>query len=247
MNASKKYPLPEDERRALVSNMVLTDVVLLVIGVVLAALAYGLTTLNWADAFLKLAWAGSLTTMLTPHWAMVALPAALIVVFEAVDRLMWKRSSDYREDVMEIRQGMNGELPRLGVGQLAALLALVGIAEEFALRFGLLKLAWAAFDLIAPGPLSAAAAILLQAGVFMLMHNQYDRAWSLLAVFGIGAVFGVVFMLTSSLLTVIVAHFLYDFGDILLERRRMETDPDYFAGKVPTRAVLDLMDQAEQR
>ena len=236
-NVAKTYPLPEEEKSALLKQVLVSDGVLAFFGIVFATAAMSVKTGDWTVSFFGSTWLPLTDAAYDPNWLMIILPLALALVFGIADVVMSKRFPEYRQDVLDIRQGINGELPRLGPVRMVVLCAYAGATEEIAFRYGLLGFFIAVSQALVPGVLSLAAAILLQAGIFAFMHDQYGRVWELAIVLTVGIAFGIVYVITQNLLVVMVAHALYDFIDLLIERYRMMKEPDYFDGNVPNDLV----------
>ena len=90
--------------------------------------------------------------------------------------------------------------PRLPAWAIAAIALSAGVGEEALFRAGLQV--WLGDHL---GPI---AAITIASGLFAAFHLGKPIITALL--FGVGALFGVVYWLTGSLLTVMVGHVIYD-------------------------------------
>jgi membrane protease YdiL (CAAX protease family) len=58
----------------------------------------------------------------------------------------------------------------------------------------------------------------------------------------LGLLLGALYVHTSSYLTVAAAHTLYDIVNLLIERRRMTHEPDYFGGKAPDNVMSEIID-----
>lgn len=239
MKVSESYPLPDKERRLIVQNIVVGDGIMIVLGLLLGVVTTAFAHGTWSYALAGSGWWHDLAATLVPHPAMVVLPVALLVAFQIADRLLWPRSEGYRAQVLRIRQGMTGELPRMSPALLLALFALVGFSEELLFRYGICGFVLQVCKMALPIPEagSAAVAVIVSAAVFTLAHVQYKSTFGTAVVFCIGVLFGAVFLATGSYLAVAVAHWLYDFGDTMTERFRISRDPDYYAGEVPVDAL----------
>ena len=231
----KLYPLPSDERRALVRVVLASDALLVAVGYVLAVILalFDGTCPGDVPGALLWGWVECLKRALVPDFAMLWLTATLLVLSWGSYLVLWRVSEGFRSCVYRIRQGMNGELPRLPLVQIAVLMALVGFAEEFAFRFGVLGVLAVLLGPVLPAWLAAALALVVSTALFTVMHSQYHDPWSLGTVCAVGLVLGAAYLLTGSLLAVWTAHSLYDFADTLMERHRMRSEPDYFRGRVP--------------
>ena len=217
-----------------------SDSILAIFGIVFATLGMSVRTGDWMADFFGSSWLPLSDMGFEPHWLMFGLPIALSFVLFVLDAIVRPRREDYREELTATRQGVNGELPRLPLAYRVALCIFVGFTEEVAFRYGLLGFLIAVSQAFIPGVLSLAAAVIIAAGVFALMHAQYNGAWTLSIVFGIGIVFGGAWIYTDNLLVVIVAHALYDFIDMQIERHHMTHEPDYFEGKVPNYILVGM-------
>lgn len=242
------YPLPPDERRMLIANVVASDLAL-----ALAGLACGLVA-----AFIEGACGGSggitgsgarfveglgLALMLDAGnnaLAGVALALLFCAVMEFVNALMFGNFPSYTDEVMRTRQGVNGELVRLPIFDLVWMMPIVGLSEELAFRYGIVGLTLAALKPLMGFAGAGAVAVILSMALFTLAHRQYDGIWSTSFVALYGALLAIVYTTTGSLLCVAICHALYDFVDLLVERTHMYLEPDYFDGKTPDHALEDM-------
>lgn len=241
----EKYPLPEDEHKALVQNLLVSDVLFLIIGVVLAIALTGLRTGDWLASF-AFGWFSDYAATFIPTVWMVVVPIALAAIAFIGARLLFPRVESFRNSIISVRQSVNGELPRLPLPQLVGLMLLVGLSEETLFRYGLLGLLLYAFGILVPTPAAQIISLLLSAAIFTLVHNQYNDAWTLGTVFVVGIVLGALYIFTGSLLAVAFTHALYNFIDTLSERHSIMTEPDYYHGKVPSRAILDEIERLQK-
>lgn len=243
-SASERYPLPHEEGLLLVKSILLSDVLMVVSGLVLADVTASLEHGTWAYALPGLGWWEGMRPALTLRgWpAMFLVPMSLLAVFQGLHGPLWSRSKRCRSQVREIRSGVNGELPRLSPALLLALFAVVGISEEFLFRYAILGFVTFVCSsvLSLPRLLSATLAILVSALVFAFAHVQYDNAYANAVVFAIGVLFACLYLATGSLVVVAVAHWLYDFGDTMAERGRMTRERDYFGADAPVDAMRRL-------
>ena len=165
----------------------------------------GLLLWTWsgrrAGEFVDLSWTGVLTGL--------ALAAALIllafVLFRGFPRI--------GERLVRLQAPTFGMLgPRLGWLPIVLLSLGAGIGEEALLRGGLQTLLG---DYLGPG-----AAIVLSSAAFAAIHWAKPVITALL--FVIGAIFGVVFWYTGSLLAVMIGHVLYDIWALRYLHREMQ-------------------------
>jgi membrane protease YdiL (CAAX protease family) len=247
LNAEQKYPLPARERRLLAQNLLANDLIFLVLGGLLFSLAIGVSTGDWAGAFGRRAVSTLAERLSGFSWLAVAGPLAVIAVLETGERIFRRHSEDFdHNDMLEIRQGINGELPRLGLGTMLLLMVVVGLAEELLFRVGIIDLARALFGLVWDGPVVTAAAVALSAVVFAVVHGQYGQTWAKATVLILGLLLGALYVHTGSYLTLAAAHALYDFANLLIERRRMTREPDYFGGKAPDSVMSEIVDSRSE-
>lgn len=247
LNAEQKYPLPARERRLLVGNLLANDAIFLVLGGLLFSLAIGASTGDWAGAFGRRA-VSTLAERLSGFcWLAVAGPLAVVAALELGERFFRRHSEDSdRDDTLAMRQGINGELPRLGLGTMLPLMIAVGLAEELLFRVGVIDLARALLGLVADAPLATAAAVVLSAVAFTVVHSRYGRTWAQATVLILGLLLGALYVHTGSYLAVAAAHAIYDLANLLIERRRMEREPDYFGGKAPDSVMSEIIDSHDK-
>lgn len=150
MNAEQKYPLPARERRLLVQNLLANDAVFFVIGGLLFSLAIGVSTGDWTGAFGRCAVSVLASKLMGFSWFAVAGPLAVVAVLEIGERIIRQHSEDSdREDMLEIRQGINGEQPHLELSTMLLMMIDVGLAEELLFRVGIIDLTRALLGLVA--------------------------------------------------------------------------------------------------
>lgn len=243
-SAEREFPLPEREKHLLIANLIGSDILLLVIGLVLATCVTCARSgdLAWAvaglGAFSELA--GSMRAV--PE--MIVLPLAVAAACEALGQLLKPRSASYRAETKQIRHGINGELPRLGVAALAALMVVVGFVEELVFRYGIVGIVLALLARVVPQTVAVVVAIVASAVVFAFAHTRYQGKFSIATVFVIGILLGAFYVETGSLLACAVFHALYDFCGLMFERWHMVHEDDYFDGDVPTKAIEEMAAQA---
>ena len=241
-NALKTYPLPEGEQQALLKTSLASEGLILVVGIVLAiALSAAEGGISHALPF---GWLSDLASAMSLHWAMLVLPPAMIVLLEALDALGTRFSKSYRQSVMRTRQGVTGELPRMAMRHIVPCMIAAGICEELLFRYGLLGLAVLVLDKLLPYPAAAALAVALVSLAFWAAHVQYRDAWTSGYVIVMACLLGTVYLATGSLLSMMVAHALYNIADIAIERRKMVREPDYFHGSIPVDIVTRMTNPA---
>ena len=246
-----KYPLPARERTLLIEELLRSDALLLVAGIVLTIVFTGASSGDWFWTIVCFGWGYNLGQALTlgenPLMTIalaLAIPLVACGITTLVERLMWARSESFRNDTYEIRHGLNGELPRLPVATLAALTALVGFSEEYAFRYGIISVLSLFFAQFFDMRLAVFASIAISAVLFAMLHTQYGRLWERLVVVVLALAFGLLLVVTGSLLAAALSHAAYDFVGLLLERRRMRLDECYFGEEpAPTNVVEKLMEE----
>ena len=236
--AQEKYPLPEEERQALVRAAIASEGLILAAGLVVA-IVLSVAAGGWAHAF-PFGWVADIAATMRPHWSMVALPIAMIALLEGMDTLGWRFSESYRRAVMDTRQGVTGEMPRMDMGSIVACMAAAGICEELLFRYGLLGVAVLVLQMVLPHAIAAIVAVILVSVAFAAVHVQYRSAWTLAFVTGISCLLGGVYLATGSLLSLMFAHTVYNIANLAIERRKMVREPNYFGGKVPVSALADF-------
>jgi membrane protease YdiL (CAAX protease family) len=244
--STRSYPLAPEERRMLVANVVGSDVILALSGLacgLLAAVVAG----GFEGAFGRFAEGLGLAFSIDAMGnalAGVALALLLCAIMEFVNALMFGGMTSYHDEVMRTRQGVNGELVRLPVIDLVWMMPVVGLSEELAFRYGLIGLTLALLRPLMGFEAAGTVAVVLSTVLFTLAHQQYNGLWDTSFVALYGALLGVIYTTTGSLLCVVVCHALYDFIDLLIERAHMHLEPDYFGGKVPEHALEDMVQDA---
>lgn len=246
-SAQSEFPLPDQERHLLIANVIGSDIILLIVG---AILAIGATWARSGDISWTVAGFGALSELVGSMRAMpemIVAPLALAAASEALDHLLRPRSAAYRAEMRLIRHGVNGELPRLGVASLAALMVVVGFVEELVFRYGVLGIVLALLSRVAPSAAAAAVAVFASAALFALAHTRYRGLYSVSTVFVVGILLGAFYIQTGSLLACAVFHAIYDFCGLMLERWHMVHDDDYFDGDVPTDAIARMAEAKGRR
>ena len=244
-------PLDADEAWVLGVNMLFTQAMLLAAGAVLVLLSTGIATGEWLEATVGFGW----VRVIGDSLAALPLPATLVLGCAAGTLLAlaaWAnerralRSEKGRAAVLKARQGINGELPRLPVPALVALLVLTGFAEELLFRLGMIGLVESLLAGALPPAAAGAVALLASSVAFWLAHARYRDPLTSIVVLALGLALGGLFMATGSLAVAALAHALYDLAVVLIDRTRMRRDPSFFGGPAPTRALLDQLEEKER-
>lgn len=239
-------PVALDEAAAIVINLVITQVAMLAAGLAGAVVRAGVASGDWEAAVLGFGWVDGVAASLGAlPAAPTALAAACLGAVLCVAAYFWEKrafAKRDRADVLRLRRGVDGELPRLPVVVWLALMVLAGFAEELLFRYALCGLA---LDLIAgslPCFAATAAAVIISSVVFWLAHARYRSLASTTATLLLGVALGAAFIATESLAVAAGTHALYNIGVLAIARFRMHRDPEYFGGPAPTRALLDQLE-----
>lgn len=236
--ALQKYPLPEEEQRALFGTAMASEGLILA-GSALVAMALSALQGGLGHA-LPTGWLEDIAAALHVHWTIVVLPFALIVLMECTDQLGMRFSASYRRAVAETRQGITGELPRMTTARVVACMVAAGFCEELLFRYGLLGLVLLGLEAVLPHVGAVVLAVAAVSLAFWAVHVQYRSAWTAGLVIVMSCVLCSAYLATGSLLTVMVAHAAYNIANICFERRRMIREYDYFAGRIPIEEVTKL-------
>lgn len=244
MSVRTKYPLDSQEESTLIVNLALTQLLLLLGGIIGAMIICGMLTGDWQDAVLGFGWADMIAASVTalPWDQTIAAGLALAAVFYFVDWLVENqamKSDDGRQAIIDARQGVNGELARLSCPMIVLLLCMAGIAEELLFRFALLGGLQILCDFFMPTWMASLTALIVASFFFWLSHVRYRDFWSSLVVLILAFALGIAFLASGSVLVTALAHAVYDLADVFAERWKMSSDPDYFCGTVPSRVILD--------
>ena len=253
--SSTRLPLPPldpEERWALCINLLMTQGLMLAVGIIASIMLAGFASGDWLDATIGLGWlraiARSLTTLPAfPTVAIACVAAAIFCVVAWTSERRALRTESGRASVFNSRRGVNGELPRLPLPALVVLTAIIGIAEELVFRFALIGIVVAVLTTALPSVLAVFIGLFVSSVAFWFAHVRYrDLATTVLTlVLGFGL--GVLFLATNSLAVTALAHALYDLTVLVIERIQIRRDPDYFDGPAPTRALLDQLEAEDAR
>lgn len=242
----KVEPVDLDEAAALVINLLISQLVIVVAGCAGSVVLAGVTSGDWAGAALGFGWLRSIADSLCALSAAQSLVlAALLGAVFCVAAYFWERrafAKGKRAEVVSLRRGINGELPRLLIVLWIVLMTLAGFAEELLFRFALLGLAIELLAGVLPDVAAAVAAVVVSSLLFWIAHVRYRSLASTVATLLLGVALGAAFLATGSLAVAAGAHALYNVGVLAIARFRMNRDPDYFAGPAPKRVLLDQLE-----
>lgn len=247
MDLRTMHPLDADEVRILAYNLLLTQALMIAAGIAGTIVVVGVTSGDWAGATIGLGWAaeiGASLTAIPPAAALgigILAALALLGIGHAAERRALA-TKEGRASVMASRQGIDGELPRLPLPALIALVALIGFGEELAFRFMLLGGVACVLGLALSPLISGVIALVVSSAAFWLAHVRYRDRMTTALTLVLAATLGAVFLATGSLLAVAVAHAVYDCLELIGSRRAMRRDPDYFGGPAPRHVMLDELE-----
>ena len=248
----EKYPLDPAEEQLLRDNLAASQALLLLLGVAGCVLVSGLSDGKWLAALAGFGWARviaeALVALDVPQALLLGLgmAAAFLLVGTAMES--WAmRSEEGRRGVVEARRGVNGEMVRLSLPLLALLMCMAGFAEELLFRVVALGGVLVGLSLVMPVAPAALLAVTFSSIVFWMAHVRYRDLYSTILVLLMAVALGLCYLFTASLTAVWVAHTAYDLADLVVERRRMATEEDYFGGAAPSRVMLDELDEMEEQ
>ena len=248
----KPAPLDSQEAWVLTANLLISQLILLAIGIAGSIALAGLASGDWMDATFGFDWADTIwhsldALSLAPT---LTVGCALAASFTAIAYLSERRalSTDRgRQSVLRTRQGINGELARLPLPLIVVLMALTGFSEELLFRFALVGIVEELLSPILPGFAGATVALLASSVAFWLSHVRYRDLVTTVLTLALAFVLGGAFLVSGSLAVVAAAHTLYDISVLVIARIQMTNDPGYFGGPAPTRAMLDQLEREEAK
>ncbi|MCP4591208.1 MAG: CPBP family intramembrane metalloprotease [bacterium] len=138
-------------------------------------------------------------------FAVAAVTFAVFLLGVGLAYAVWPGAA---EDLANNPKNIQERLPRLGIGGLAGLTAFVGLWEEITFRGFILPRLRRATG-------TWTLAVLLSSIIFAAPHLAMQSAALLIPLFMIGALWSVVTIWRRSLVPVIVAHFLFNFAQML--------------------------------
>ncbi len=247
----KAPALDPQEALTLTANLVISQFILLAVGVAGAVVLAGLSSGDWGAAVLGLSWVGLVGQSLAASDLIptIAAGCGLAALFTLVAYLFEQRALSTetgRASIMRTRQGINGELARLPLPALVALMALTGFSEELLFRFALMGIVEHLVALALPAPAATIIALFVASIAFWFSHVRYRDLATTVLTLGLALVLGIAFLVTESLAVVALAHALYNLCVLIIARVQMSRDPDYFGGPAPTRAMLDQLEREEK-
>lgn len=244
----EKYPLDMGEQNCLISNMLASESLLLLIGVVGSMIASGIASGDWFGSIIGFGWAHEIALSCMKLSAIDTIVAAIVVtaialaVAHAIE-LVASHTTSGRLSIIASRRGLNGEIPRIDSYAVFAGMAAAGFAEELLFRFVLVGGVAVLLSLFIPAKIAVIAAIVISTAVFVYAHEEYRDWYTLLVCVAMSLVMCVAFAVTGSYVVVALAHAAYDIIDIEIEGSRMVNEDDYFFGEVPQSVMLDMYEE----
>ncbi len=240
-------PLPKldtVEAIALVLATLLKQFSFLVASVVFLVVMDALVAGKGISSLTMFSWASPVFASLTAQPLHVAIGAACVTAFVLFALATWQearglKNENARRSIMASRQGIAGEMPRLPLLAIIALMALVGFSEELLFRFLLLGTLKNALAPLCGVAASIVVAIFLSTLAFYLAHTSSNNAGPVFTCLLLGVILGVAYVASGSLAIVAAAHALYNIAVLVSQRIEMRRNPNYFGGPIPTRVYVD--------
>lgn len=236
------------EQNCLISNMLASECLLLLIGVVGSMVASGVVSGDWFGSIVGLGWAHEIALSCMKLSAIDTIVAAIVVtvvalaVAHAIESVASHTTSG-RLSIIASRRGLNGEIPRIDSYAVFAGMAAAGFAEELLFRFVLVGGVTVLLGLFIPAKIAVIAAVVISTAVFVYAHEEYRDWYTLLVCVAMSLVMCIAFVITGSYVVVALAHAAYDIIDIEIEGSRMVNEDDYFFGEVPQSVMLDMYEE----
>ena len=236
-NIGEMYPLPIVEKIRLTVVMVANNALFLAIaGIIIgvcAALSAGNLFFEAVNSF-----SSGMDNYLTATFLVALSIAAIICIHLTSNRF----SQRYRDDMLNDKQGINGELMRLPLFISVPLLFLVGISEELLFRYALpLGLCSIAGFLTSESTALFIIAEAIIAVLFTLGHTNYKSFASRLQVLILAGGMACLFALSGSIVVTGVAHGLYDCIAVLNTRhdivKKTREGKNPYEDKAPARLL----------
>lgn len=149
------------------------------------------------------------------------------------------------EETLAQRRSVMGEIFQLPVLSQALFFVPTGFGEEVLFRFGLTSLAVFLFSFILDTTSAAVAGVFATSALFSLAHiGSYKSFIRLTIVFFHGAVLGLIWLASGSIIVASVVHALYDLAIGLIQRTKMKKNPAvYFKGLRPVNVLVSSADE----
>lgn len=236
------------EQNCLISNMLASESLLLLIGVVGSIIASGIASGDWLGSTIGFGWAREIALSCMKLSAIDTIVTAIVVTVIALAvahaiEFVAAHTTSGRLSIIASRRGLNGEIPRIDSYAVFAGMCAAGFAEELLFRFVLVGGVAVLLGLFIPAIIAVIAAVIISTAVFVYAHEEYHDWYTLLVCVAISLVMCIAFVITGSYMVVALAHAAYDIIDIEIEGSRMVNEDDYFFGEVPQSVMLDMYEE----
>ena len=136
----EKYPLDVGEQNCLISNMLASECLLLLIGVVGSMVASGVVSGDWFGSIVGFGWAHEIALSCMKLSVIDTIVAAIVVTVIALAvahaiEFVASHTTSGRLSIIASRRGLNGEIPRIDSYAVFAGMCAAGFAEELLFRF----------------------------------------------------------------------------------------------------------------
>ena len=173
------------EQNCLISNMLASECLLLLIGVVGSMVASGVVSGDWFGSIVGFGWAHEIALSCMKLSAIDTIVAAIVVTVIAlavahVIEFVASHTTSGRLSIIASRRGLNGEIPRIDSYAVFAGMAAAGFAEELLFRFVLVGGVTVLLGLFIPAKIAVIAAVVISTAVFVYAHEEYRDWYTLL-------------------------------------------------------------------
>ena len=177
------------EQNCLISNMLASECLLLLIGVVGSMVASGVVSGDWFGSIVGFGWAHEIALSCMKLSAIDTIVAAIVVTVIALAvahaiEFVASHTTSGRLSIIASRRGLNGEIPRIDSYAVFAGMCAAGFAEELLFRFVLVGGVTVLLGLFIPAKIAVIAAVVISTAVFVYAHEEYRDWYTLLGVRG---------------------------------------------------------------
>ncbi|MDD6651678.1 MAG: CPBP family intramembrane metalloprotease [Eggerthellales bacterium] len=245
----KHKALSKGEQKLLLTNTLVSGIML---GAVAAIIAFFLVMVQQGaslfDSLISFGWLSFFADGMLPDdllttgwWGFLVGPGVLLAVYCCLDLELSKNLKSYDADILEIRQGLTGELIALDGKKLYPAMLFTNFFEELLFRGTLIPLFLAILGVF--GLVSTPAALIasvVSALAFWFVHGQYRNKYSIITTVTLGIVLAWIYLWWGSVLVCLLAHFLYNVYVTSRERRLAVELDDYYGGEQPRTILTDM-------
>lgn len=172
----------------------------------------------------------------------VAVLAGVSALMTVLQKMICSKAERSEREIAQ-RRSIIGEIMQSGTGMQAMFFTATGIGEEALFRAGLISVFCFLEGMILDVPVAGVVVAAIIADViFTLCHlTSYKDFFSVTTVFLLGAVLTLAFLITGSIIAGAVAHAVYDFLVVVLQKRKMNKEgyATFFDGKRPVNILED--------